>query len=295
MASETTCPVCNFKGVPSGKTTCPQCDADLTCFNVLNSLPDELAVAKSGSKGRMVFIVALGLFCCLTSAMFLFQHYQFKGFESRILEQQGLFSRSSIKRDIMDHEGLEQTQEKSSAEPVDRSETLTTDKQAKQDAPVDEKTSHGPSFLKKTEGSIASEEKIPKNATHVKTAWKPTEFLIYEANQKDTLWGIAGKYYGHGRYYPVLIAQNPHIEIYRIDRGIVLKILKDKRSAQKIFKEITETKGARLFFRYTVADGDTLKSIARKFYKTEDRIKRIIDLNQDIRLGPGDNLKIVLE
>ncbi|MCP4689411.1 MAG: LysM peptidoglycan-binding domain-containing protein [Desulfobacterales bacterium] len=40
MKPETTCPVCKLDPLPGDPDTCPQCDADLTCFKVLDALPE---------------------------------------------------------------------------------------------------------------------------------------------------------------------------------------------------------------------------------------------------------------
>ncbi|MCI5127947.1 MAG: hypothetical protein D3907_05480 [Candidatus Electrothrix sp. AUS3] len=36
-----TCPVCERPGVPVNSASCPQCDADLTCFQALESLAEK--------------------------------------------------------------------------------------------------------------------------------------------------------------------------------------------------------------------------------------------------------------
>ncbi len=42
MAEEGACPICGFERLEAGQENCPQCEADLTCFEVLDSIPDEL-------------------------------------------------------------------------------------------------------------------------------------------------------------------------------------------------------------------------------------------------------------
>ena len=42
MSRETTCPICHLEHVPLELDQCPQCDSDLTCFKILNSLPEVL-------------------------------------------------------------------------------------------------------------------------------------------------------------------------------------------------------------------------------------------------------------
>lgn len=38
--ANTACPVCGHKNIDKGSSECPQCNADLKCFNVLDSIPD---------------------------------------------------------------------------------------------------------------------------------------------------------------------------------------------------------------------------------------------------------------
>ncbi len=47
MTAETTCPICGFELGSARSDTCPQCDADLSCFAILDSLPDELEIKAS--------------------------------------------------------------------------------------------------------------------------------------------------------------------------------------------------------------------------------------------------------
>ena len=42
MASDNTCPICGFHLIKAQTAKCPQCDADLACFTVLDSIPDEV-------------------------------------------------------------------------------------------------------------------------------------------------------------------------------------------------------------------------------------------------------------
>jgi len=43
MAEEDACPICGFERILTDQENCPQCDADLTCFKVLDSIPEESA------------------------------------------------------------------------------------------------------------------------------------------------------------------------------------------------------------------------------------------------------------
>ncbi len=41
MSSEITCPVCSFAHIPPDEVACPQCDSDLICFKLLDTLGEE--------------------------------------------------------------------------------------------------------------------------------------------------------------------------------------------------------------------------------------------------------------
>jgi LysM repeat protein len=295
MEPETACPVCKFEHISVDRIRCPQCDADLSCFNVLNSLPDELSTEKTGSGNHVVFFVGLGLFFCLTGAMLLFQHYWFKRLGTRILDLQTSLLSSKTNQDTIEREAPRQNPAEPKDERIAHSDVLLEDPEGMPDAAVHTRKTNKSFPVKTPEAWKDQQERDQENPTVPQDIRESNGFWIYEANEKDTLWGIAEKYYGHGMYYPVLLEHNPYLDIYNIDTGTTLKILEERSQAKEIFEEITERNGSRLFWHYTVTDGDTLKAIANRFYKTEDMLKRITELNQDINLEPGDRIKIVLE
>lgn len=120
-------------------------------------------------------------------------------------------------------------------------------------------------------------------------------FQLYDAHDTDTYYSIARKFYGSGHYYPVLMEHNPEIGLYRVGDGVQLKILKDAGRAREIFRKIVRREGKKRIWYYTVVAGDTQESIAAKFYKTDDRVKRLLQLNPGIKLRPGARLRIQLE
>ena len=72
MASDNTCPICSFHLVSTDAAKCPQCDADLTCFRVLDAIPDEApSVVRRPFLGA-VFLLLGGL----ASGFFLAQTYR---------------------------------------------------------------------------------------------------------------------------------------------------------------------------------------------------------------------------
>jgi LysM repeat protein len=265
----TTCPICGLERIRPDKTHCPQCDADLTCFKVLDSLPNESVNPvreKTGSRKQVILFAAIALFFGLTSVLSLVHMARLKRLESRVLDQQTYAINALINMDVK----LDRLSENHS-KPL-------------KDGPAAEvvsETGEDVESLNQSSQEDDSEDNM--------------EFWTYEAHENDTLWGIAKRYYGSGDYYPVLIDHNSHLEIYDIGDGVRMRILKDAGLAKEIYKEVTESKGNTVYFKYTVAKGDTLRSLAKKFYKTGYMVERITDLNPEMKLEPGKRIKILLE
>jgi len=238
VTPETSCPVCGLEHIPPDKTKCPQCDADLTCFKILDSLPDEPVRNVKIPRTWVIAFYAIAMVICLVTAMTMFQYYQFRRVESLLMDQQKYLS---------------------------------------------------------DEGRSSEVSERGQDTGILHTVPGEPDFLVYDAIDTDTLWDISKRYYGSGRYYPVLLEHNPHLGIYAIGDGVRIKILKDAGMARDIYLKMSMTKGDRTYWNYAVAEGDTLRSVARKFYRTEKMAKQISDLNPDVRLQSGQRIWMLLE
>ena len=272
MTSETVCPVCGLSSISSDRAQCPQCDADLTCFMVLDSLHDEPVRRNTESGKQTILLVAASLVLYLICVLSVSQLYLLKQLENRILDRKTSFI------DAVPDAGLKRF-------VIDQPKTHTNG--VVENKPV-----------------IKRKEDIKKQSVPVKLSEKAdvetgldedSNFFIYRATEKDTLWDISQKHYGLGDYYPVLLEHNCHLGIYDIGDGIQIKILRDRAIARNIYKKITEKKENRIYWYYTVAEGDTPRSVAGKFYKTKNMIKLITDLNQKLDLSPGQRIRILLK
>ena len=303
MTSIISCPICHLDRISSDKAKCPQCDADLTCFKVLESLPDEQVRVKTASRRQVSFLAAMVLFLGLLSALSLFQLYRINGlgFFGFGLKSSPLSTRVTAKTGV---KGLVENQLAPAGDSNGRLEIPGPSRDEVEASSVPKKVSIQTPLLKKggqgvfeqkTRGNERPQE-VPSERQREKGGWsKDTAFWTYIANKNDTLWGIAKKYYGSGHYYPVLLEHNPNVGIYNVGDGVRLRILKCPGLAKKINRSIAEREGNKLYFHYRVAEGDTLGSLACKFYKTRDMLKRITDLNSDMKLQPGERVRILLE
>jgi nucleoid-associated protein YgaU len=121
------------------------------------------------------------------------------------------------------------------------------------------------------------------------------ELWTYEASDTDTLWDISKRFYGSGRYYPVLMEHNPGLELFQIGAGVRVQILKNRRLAREIHGRIVKREGKKLIWYYTVSEGDTLESIAGKYYKGTENAARVLELNPGTTLQTGERIRIQLD
>lgn len=303
MTSVISCPICHLARISSDNDKCPQCDADLTCFKVLESLPDEQVRVKIASRRYVLFLAAMVLFLGLVSVLSLFQLYRINGlgFFGFGLQSYSSPTKVTAKTEV---KGLAGNQLGPAGDSNGRSEIPGPSKDEVEDLSVAKKTSiqtpaqkkGGQGVFEQKTGDNTMLQEVPSKRQREKgSCSKDAAFWSYTANENDTLWGIAKKYYGSGHYYPVLLEHNPNVGIYDVGDGVRLRILKYSGLAKKINRNITEREGNKLYFHYRVAEGDTLGSLASKFYKTRDMWKRITDLNSDMKLQPGERIRILLE
>jgi len=290
VAFEKTCPICEFELAFPKEESCPQCDADLTCFNVLNSIPDEpgpdeLRSTEAGREkrpfGKQLILGSFSiLFVGLIIGLFLAAMYKSDHPSISVSYQQALPVRIKIPDQAVSV--LVDADEHPGRKSPALSHTMTE---------------------KKPEVS----EGIPKEAAE-NLRGRPTgkslgavpaagqeNFRIYEATDEDTLWRISKKQYGSGFYFPVIMECNPGIRIYHMQKGIRVRIFKDPAMAEKLYNENARIEEDRVYYYYKVLEGDTFESIALKFYKQGNMKNRIMDLNPHVKLHAGMRIKIELE
>ncbi|MEA1868380.1 MAG: LysM peptidoglycan-binding domain-containing protein [Thermodesulfobacteriota bacterium] len=273
MTSETSCPVCGLEHIHLDKAKCPQCDADLTCFKILDSFPDEPVRDVKGPRAWNIAFYAIAMVICLVTAITVFQYYQFKRIESLLMDQQKHLSGCVIGINAsVEAAGLKSDQ------PGAQLSALSTQ-----------------STCNATEGRPLGVSERKQEAGILPVVLEKTDFWVYDAVDTDTLWDISERYYGSGRYYPVLFEHNPHLRIYEIGDGIRMKILKDTKLARDIYFKMSMTEGDKTYWNYAASEGDTLRSVAGKFYRMEETAKQISNLKFDVRLQPGQRIWMLLE
>jgi nucleoid-associated protein YgaU len=311
MAPENRCPVCRFEHIPDDHDRCPQCDADLTCFRVLETLREPAAEkaepdahdinpppTQTGKKPAAFFWAVSGLLGAVVMVLLGLQTYWFTGLQGDMSQQRVGFNEALRRIEfklgrISAHQekvvseitaqmeilraGLERIHIPGAVTPAGSSPDGSASVHSTRQAPATDWHAGEPDL------STPDEAKAGSNA-----------YQIYQVREDDTLWDIAARFYGSGFFYPVLLEQNPHLAIYKISPEDRITVLQDNDQVKRIYNQITEIRGDILYWYYTVRRGDTLASLRHRYCPWQDCFQMQSGLEQDFKLQPGDKIKIQL-
>ena len=293
MAVVLTCPVCHFTNIPEGSDTCPQCDADLVCFRLLETLSElpanevvvlpespeqNIVQSPDGKRDRIPVIMwAAGLLLVLLVLVFGYTAHRLSIMAGTVEQMQSSVTRMgamatndrvvireidcSVRQLRQTSAGARETIKKLQ-ETVSNRESQTAGRQET--------------------GPVPPEESPPPPA--------PVCFRQYQAKDSDTLWGISRLLYGSGLFYPVLMEHNLDLAIYNISSKYTLRYLCDKKAVLRIYEEITGIEHGKRYWKYKIRPGDTRRSVIGQYcsHGTDCLIK-------DLPFKPGAIIGIYLE
>ncbi|MFC1851857.1 hypothetical protein ACFL27_16825 [candidate division CSSED10-310 bacterium] len=278
MESTTSCPVCGLENSTSRHTQCPFCQTERT-----QDRNPELLIIEPDNGSRKIYtlfaaVLALALLVVIILMISLWHNTRLTRLESRVLDQK-LSNQENILSLDTRLEQLAENQMHMLQNTMNLAEVVFMNRLQKKKGLVTKE--HGRNSLHKP---VISESSLTYK-----------QFWTYDADDKDTLWGLAQKFYGSGKYYPVLLEHNPHLGIFDVGGGDRLKVLNNKDLAPQIYKTVVEKDGPALYWSYPIQEGDTRQSIAEKFYKSAAMAYRIRQLNPGASIQPGEKIKIQLE
>lgn len=282
MKSSASCAVCGFENVGFSQQKCPQCDSDLTCFQVLDKLPDEPFENKTGRKriSWLEIYIAITTTVCILFLAIIF--YDFRRLESNVVNLQTTFD--SFQRN----------------NPVRESNFLTSPNQSGLKKAIEKPITPSPSkeiFFRPAKKIIETKitSKIENQGQSPRDQVNRIEFWKYRIKRRDSLWSIAKKFYGNGYYYPVLLEHNPKLGIFSIRENQRLRILYKTSRVKNIYDSLVNKEEDSIVWYYKILSNDDLPTIAKKFYNDEEMMQQIYEDNPTSSFKAGEKIKITLE
>lgn len=377
MSEQLTCPVCERPGVPLNSKKCPQCDADLTCFQALDTLAEQKAVEglavpaqmaeKEGQSSNRRAILLLVLLLVLLASSFFF--FSLKA-QDRVydLNQQVIALKTDLKKTQQNRELPEQVlcvlpasekigsveedtfeeddpliyeedkvkdkikdkAKKTSSELSESSKLAKLSKSSKVggvekavvasavtagDATEGEGAGQGAAASDSAESvpivvvevvskkieigrysedmtAKAEEPQIVESSSLLpEERWSERTFL-YLIKETDTLWGLAKHFYGDGKYYPVIMEQNPGLVIRNIHDEEVLRLFNERTVLEDIYKRRIEWRDGLVLWKHKVRAGETRQEIEDRFASPGSSGRVFYEKAPSIQ--PGATVRIIL-
>jgi nucleoid-associated protein YgaU len=301
------CPVCGKTDLAAHLVQCPQCNADLECFRLLEALYEEPStpgveteVVRSlsrrvedigpllqrlqdgihqwqrAAKRRTAMLILVSVMLGLVSAAgawLLYVRWDTPPEQPDVMSSAALLAALTRER----------PQEKALREAV-----------ANAVAGI-EHVSQQIAALEQRVAELAPQPPAMDTKDPSVAASAPAPAVLYHApRQNESLWLIAHKYYQQGRLYPALLETNPGLGIYFAPDYGQLRLPSTRQAAEAIVAQVVFSKDARRFLRYQVQVADTWQSIAARFYGRGDDAARLQALNADAPLQPGTRVVVPL-
>ena len=270
------CPVCGKAGVLDGASQCPQCNADLECFQLLDDLyehstDNNITTAEADKTDTGFFSVFfITLFITLIIiVLFILQTYYFQYVNAQqqtklihhYSEQQseqlskynnhGIKSSINIKKidDINNKiSALEQTLTQIeetinllASQKNDLTQTNNQSVYSEQLATIITKLNTKLSQLSTNTTNKTINKKRHQPEKIIEDRIKQNnipQIISYRSKETDTLWSISKYFYGKGIYYPVILKMNPDLTIYNHASYGKIKIIKEKSQLMKIYNQL---------------------------------------------------------
>jgi len=301
------CPVCGKTDLADHLAQCPQCNADLECFRLLEALyeeqstpgveaevvrslsrrvediglllprlQDSLRQVQQAAKRRTAMLIVVSVMLMLVSAASAWLLYVRWDTPP---ERADVMSSAALLAVLTRERPPEQALREAVANAVAGIEHVS-----QQVAALEQRVAELATQLP------ALDTKAPSVAA---SAPEPA-FLVHAPRQNESLWRIAQTYYQQGMLYPAILETNPGLGIYFAPDYGHLRLPPNRQAAEVIVARVVFTKDAKRFLRYQVQVADTWQSIAARFYGRGDEAARLQALNADAPLQPGTRVVVPL-
>lgn len=309
MAQDFCCPVCDRHGLAPDCECCPQCDADLTCFQDLDRLRTESA--SPGTKKRVEDIspnhfTRISMFTCVFSGVIALAILSFTmgRFDRRLagmdktiaiaIHNKGLQQAMSTARLHINELKISHENSIFRIEKAVKGNAIEIEHTGSRVTSLEEELNkHIAAVLSKEINRISV---IPPAAVSAITTppFSDNAFLYY-TRKTDTLWAISRRFYGDGKYYPLIMEQNPHLDISNITVGREIRLISDPdpRMLADMYRRKTEWKNGMLLWRHNVQPEETRDSIYTRFSAPGAPGQVFFDSGE--KIVPFNTIKIILQ
>ncbi len=280
MRNRNTCPVCCKGGMEEGVTQCPQCGSDLECFDLLDKVGknDRLDINNETNQTAVIIKEIRLLLQNITPPAQTLPVNHSVNWRQWILFALFIAAVIIFCYHLINH-GVTEKVTSINNQLADMRRSMNV--QEHERTTVLQQLKHIESELNKSNSSRFNFS---------------NEYLIHTLQSNETLWDVAEKYYGNADLYPVLLEQNPKLNIYKNITNLPLKILKNRDDAEHLYKSIVFDSDDQLFFLYLVTKDDTWESISEKFYTHRHNINHLKILNPTVKeLHSGHRIVILLK
>ena len=274
------CPVCGKNGITTPLEKCPQCDSDLECFRLLNSLnePTESSAVKKDEHHEAT----------LDELKRIAQGF------SRFQESYEKSKKSSLKRQVtvvlcvvgilfLYHSFYVAKLVHNTGNVADALQIikLSGKKQEVNQRAIIQN-------LDSIKIAIVSE-----GASDLRNS---VRFRTYTFKENETIWDVAKQFYGDSVYYPLLLDHNPDLKAYANTPNQPIRILEDVGHVQPIYDRLVVTQKGQKLFKYRCLENDTWEKVSLRFYGHIYGTGLIRKYNLSERnLTPGTEINIPLK
>lgn len=316
------CPVCGKAGLVDDASRCPQCGADLECFELLDSLGEQVAAAEPAAREfaeasvldeiraslgsiheaqqrplprtRMRGYAVVAILVLLISLLyrdFAIGRWLDKQF-SQLNDQM-----TAVRTAARAEQARALTRRIDALAPHIRAieDTLSVLARTQKASRTDFSTvAHRLSEI--SERVRALEAQVPEIALPTPTGagLEEDDFFYHQPLKGETLWTIAERYYGSGRFYPVLLEHNPGLGIYYGPGYGAIRVLRNRHQAKEVLDRLIVDRGKHTLFRYRVAKGETWEHLSRRFFGHRSGVAELSALNGERQPVPGQRVLIPL-
>ena len=120
----------------------------------------------------------------------------------------------------------------------------------------------------------------------------PEKTFLYLVKETDTLWDLAERFYGDGKYYPVIMEQNPGLVISRLHDEEILRLFNDRAVLKDIYSQRIELRNGLTLWKHQVLAGENRQTIEKRFASPGASGKVVYEKEPNIY--PGALVRVIL-